>query len=129
MTSPLPPLDPELATVLAGFPAGVDPGEHLQDMNVIRMMRSTLDLLAVMGTVLPTDERVTVEDRSIPGVEPGTEIPVRVYDPAGWTGSGPRVLPRGRLRPRGPVHRGAPLPPLRGRSGLRRRVGGLPPRP
>jgi acetyl esterase/lipase len=82
MTSPLPPLDPELATVLAAFPAGVDPGEHLQDMNVIRMMRSTLDLLGVMGTVLPTDERVTVEDRSIPGLEPGTEIPVRVYEPA-----------------------------------------------
>jgi len=81
MTSTLPPLDPELAVVLAGFPAGVDPGENLRDMNVIRMMRSTLDLLDLMGTSLPTDERVTVADRSIPGLEPGTEIPLRVYEP------------------------------------------------
>ncbi|MGD0380075.1 MAG: alpha/beta hydrolase [Acidimicrobiales bacterium] len=81
MTPPLPPLDPELAEVLAAMPAGVDPGAHLRDMNIVRMLRSTLDLLGVMGGSLPTDDRVTVEDRSIPGVAPGAEIPVRVYAP------------------------------------------------
>ena len=60
---------------MAGFPTGVDPGEHLRDMNVVRMMRSTLDLLGILGGSLPDDERVTVADQSIPGVEPGTEIP------------------------------------------------------
>ncbi len=79
MTPPFPSLDPELAEVLAGFPGGVDPGAHLRDMNVVRMLRSTLDLLGVMGGSLPTDDRVTVEDRSIPGVGPGAEIPVRIY--------------------------------------------------
>jgi acetyl esterase len=81
MTPALPPLDPELASVLAGFPDGVDPGAHLRDMNVVRMLRSTLDLLGVMGGSLPTDERVAVEDGAIPGVEAGTEIPVRIYTP------------------------------------------------
>ncbi len=81
MTTPMPPLDPELAAVLAGFPQGVDPGGNLRDMNVIRMLRSTLDLLGVMGGTLPTDERVVAQDRSMPGVAPGTEIPLRVYAP------------------------------------------------
>jgi acetyl esterase len=81
VTSSLPPLDPELAVVLAGFPEGLEPGGHLRDMNVIKMLRSTLDLLGVMGGTLPTDERVVVADRSIPGIEPGSEIPVRVYTP------------------------------------------------
>ncbi|HEY5024220.1 MAG TPA: alpha/beta hydrolase [Acidimicrobiales bacterium] len=81
MAKPLPPLDPELAVVLAGFPSGVDPGGNLRDMNVVRMLRSTLDLLGILGGVLPTDERVEVDDRAIPGLEAGSEIPVRVYAP------------------------------------------------
>jgi acetyl esterase len=81
MTPALPPLDPELAAALAGFPDGVDPGAHLRDMNVVRMLRSTLDLLGVMGGSLPRDERVAVEDDVIPGVDAGSEIPVRIYAP------------------------------------------------
>ncbi len=77
-----PPLDPDLARELATFPEGVDPGTHLKDMNVIKLLRSTLDLLEAMGTSLPTDERVTVEDRSIPGSDAGADIPVRIYAPA-----------------------------------------------
>jgi acetyl esterase len=77
-----PPLDRELADVLATFPGGVDPGTHLKDMNVIKMLRSTLDLLEAMGTSLPTDKLVTVEDRSIPSPDAGAEIPVRIYAPA-----------------------------------------------
>jgi acetyl esterase/lipase len=75
----MPPLDPELAEVLAGFPDGLDPGVNLRDMNVVRMLRSTLDLLGVMGGSLPTDDRVATEDRSISG--PEAEIPVRIYRP------------------------------------------------
>jgi acetyl esterase len=78
---PDPPLDTELAEALAAFPAGMDPGEHLRDMNVVKMMRSTLDLLEATGGSLPTDGRVTVEDRSIPGPQAGTEIPIRIYAP------------------------------------------------
>ncbi|HVA02720.1 MAG TPA: alpha/beta hydrolase [Acidimicrobiales bacterium] len=81
MTQTSPSLDPELAAVLAGFPSGVDPGGNLRDMKVITMLRSTLDLLGAMGTSLPTDERVVVADRAMPGVEPGTEIPLRIYAP------------------------------------------------
>jgi acetyl esterase len=81
MIEPAPPLDPELAEVLAAFPAGVDPSVHLRDMNVIKMLRSTLDLLDATGGRLPTDERVTVEDGSIPASQAGTEIPVRIYAP------------------------------------------------
>ena len=100
---PSPPLDPELAEVLAAFPAGVDPGVHLRDMNVVRMLRSTLDLLEATGGSLPTDERVTVENRSIPGPDAGAEIPVRIYAPVARrsrSAGGPGVLPRRCLRPR-----------------------------
>ena len=92
MTPALPPLDPELAAVLAGFPDGVDPGAHLRDMNVVRMLRSTLDLLGVMGASLPTDERVAVEDGAIPGVDAGTEIPVRIYAPVDRDNRAPALV-------------------------------------
>jgi acetyl esterase/lipase len=85
-----PPLDAELAEALAAFPAGIDPGEHLRDMNVVKMLRSTLDLLEATGGSLPTDSRVTVENRSIPGPDAGTEIPVRVYAPVA-RGAGPEA--------------------------------------
>jgi len=75
-------LDPELAEALAAFPEGVDPGTHLRDINVIKQLRSTLDLLQAIGGTLPTDDRVVVDDHSIPGPEAGEEIPVRVYAPA-----------------------------------------------
>ncbi len=81
MTSTLPPLDPELAQVLAAMPNGFDPGGNLRDMNVVRMLRSTLELLGALGGSLPTDARVAVADRSMPGVETGTEIPLRIYAP------------------------------------------------
>lgn len=88
----MPPLDPELARVLAGFPDGVDPASHLRDMDVVRMLRSTLDLLGVMGGSLPTDDRVTVEDRSIPGPDPDTEIPLRIYAPVAANGGAAPAL-------------------------------------
>ena len=70
------PSTPSWPTSLAGFPAGVDPGVHLRDMNVIRMLRSTLDLLGVMGGSLP-DRRARDggRNRSIPGLEPGYRDP------------------------------------------------------
>ena len=48
----------------------------------MKMLRSTLDLLLATGGTLPTDDRVAVEDRSIPGPDAGVEIPLRVYAPA-----------------------------------------------
>jgi len=76
-------LDPELAEALAAFPVGMDPGEHLRDMNVVRLLRSTTDLLAATGGSLPTDERVSVTDRPVPGPAGGGDVPVRVYTPVG----------------------------------------------
>ena len=74
-----PALDPELAQAVAAFPGGIDPGAHLGDPNVVRLLRSTMDMLGALGGTLPVDERVSAQDRSIPG--PGGEIPVRVYTP------------------------------------------------
>jgi acetyl esterase len=76
------PLDPELAEILAAFPAGVDPGTSLMDMNVVRLLRNTLDLLHATGGQLPRDDRVKTDNRLIPGQEASAEIPVRVYTPA-----------------------------------------------
>ena len=81
MSEPL-PLDPELAEILAAYPAGVDPGSSLMDMEVIRLLRNTLDLLHATGGELPSDDRVVVGNRTIPGHDAGAEIPVRVYAPA-----------------------------------------------
>jgi acetyl esterase/lipase len=76
------PLDPELAEILAAFPAGVDPGTSLMDLNVVRLLRNTLDLLQATGGQLPTDDRVRTANHMIPGPEVNAEIPVRVYTPA-----------------------------------------------
>jgi acetyl esterase len=74
-------LDPELAAVLARFPQGFDPGEHLADMDVVRMLRSTPDLMAGTGASLPTDDRVGVENRMIDGPAGPGALGVRVYTP------------------------------------------------
>jgi acetyl esterase/lipase len=74
-------LDPELAEALAAFPEGLDPGQSIRDMNVVRMLRSTLDLLAATGGSLPTDERVSVEDRTIPGPTGSDDVALRIYTP------------------------------------------------
>ena len=81
-------LDPELAAVLAAMPGDVDPGAHLLDMDVIRTMRSTPDLLAAAGLSLPTDDRVVVANRTIPGPPDHPELGVRVYTPKDAPGSG-----------------------------------------
>ncbi|HTT85859.1 MAG TPA: alpha/beta hydrolase [Acidimicrobiales bacterium] len=93
MTIPASALDPELADILAAFPTGVDPGAHLRDMDVVRMLRSTLDLLQATGGSLPTDERVEVGNRQIPGPGGMGEIPLRIYDPLARQGRpGPGIV-------------------------------------
>ena len=80
-------LDPELAAALALIPAGVDPGHQLRDMNVVRLLRSTRDLLAATGGTLPSDDAVTTEDREVPGPAGADPVPVRVYTPTGSGGT------------------------------------------
>jgi acetyl esterase/lipase len=75
------PLDPELADALAAFPVAFDPGTNLRNMDFVRTLRSTLDLLQATGGTLPTDERVIVENGSAKGPDGQEEIPVRVYRP------------------------------------------------
>ena len=76
------PIDPELAEILGAYPGGVDPGSSLMDMEVIRLLRNTLDLLLATGGRLPSDDRVVVGNRMIPVHDADAEIPVRVYAPA-----------------------------------------------
>ena len=78
-------LDPELAPVLAGLPGGGR--ARLEDLKVMRAMRDTMAVLHALGTELPTDERVTVTDRRLPGRRAGTELPARVYTPAKHRGA------------------------------------------
>jgi len=85
-------LDPDLADVLAAFPEGVDPGDHIGDMNVVRLLRSTMDVLAMTGGTLPTDDRVRVHDRSIPGPAGAPEVPVRIYSPVAAGTARPGVV-------------------------------------
>jgi acetyl esterase/lipase len=57
------------------------------------MLRSTLDLLAATGGSLPTDDRVTVENRSIPGPGGEAPIPIRIYVPVdGEAGPAPALV-------------------------------------
>ena len=73
-------LDPELAVVLERMaPAGTE--SQLDDLNFIRSLRDTFAMMKVLGTSLPTDERVTVENVSVPGPGDGREILVRLYRP------------------------------------------------
>jgi len=78
-------LDPELAEI-----ARVAPLLDLRDVSTARAgMAAIATALAQAGGV-PRDERVSVEDRKIPGVAGSPEIPVRLYRPRG--GTGPRPL-------------------------------------
>jgi len=72
-------IDPELAAVLAAMP--IDPAGQFGDENMIKVMRSTPDILAMMGTELPTDDRVTVENSEIPGPDGAPAVAVRIYTP------------------------------------------------
>jgi len=85
-------LDPDLAAALAAFPEGLDPADHIGDMNVVRMLRSTADILAATGGSIPTDERVAVEDRTIPGPADAPDLSVRVYTPRALVTPGPGVV-------------------------------------
>jgi acetyl esterase/lipase len=72
-------IDPELAAVLAELP--MDPAGNLGDENMIQLMRSTPEILAMLGTDLPTDDRVTVKNAEVPGPPEASSVPVRIYTP------------------------------------------------
>lgn len=72
-------MDPELAEALASMP--MDPSGSLGDTAMIQILRSTPDLLAMLGTTLATDDRVTVENSDIPGPEGAPDVTVRIYTP------------------------------------------------
>ena len=74
-------LDPHLAAVMAAYPVGLDPADHLADMGMVRALRSTEGIMAALGTSLPTDDRVAVEDRRIDGPAGPGELEVRLYRP------------------------------------------------
>jgi len=85
-------LDPEIADALAAFPVGFDSAASLRDMNIVRLLRSTSDLLAATGGTLPTDGRVSVQDGIVPGPTAGEAVPVRTYTPLAGGGLRPGLV-------------------------------------
>jgi acetyl esterase/lipase len=61
-------------------------------MNVVLMLRSTESIMAALGTQLATDERVTTENRTIAGPEPGTDLGLRIYTPKGLESPAPVIV-------------------------------------
>jgi acetyl esterase/lipase len=86
-----PALDDELASALTALPGGIDPGDALTDMNVVRLLRNTLDLFHATGGQLPTRDDVTVRDDTIPSstAEP---LGVRVYTPTARSSVSPAMV-------------------------------------
>lgn len=72
-------IDPDLAAALAAMP--IDPAGHLGDENMIRLLRSTPEILAMLGAELVTDDRVAVQNTEIPGPDGAAAVPVRIYTP------------------------------------------------
>ncbi len=84
-------IDPEVKVpldgLLAAFPGGFN---AIPD---IAARRATVDAVLAAATAdLPPNDRVTREDRLIPGPNGAPDVPVRVYRPAGVTGVLPAVL-------------------------------------
>jgi len=82
-------IDPDLAQALAALP--VDPAGHLGDENMIKLLRSTPELLTMMGTEMATDDRVAVENTEVPGPE-GAAVAVRIYTPKSSTSASPALV-------------------------------------
>jgi acetyl esterase len=70
-------IDPELAGPAELYSSAVDPAVLLSDLDTLRALRSTPGLLS--GGESPTDDRVHVENRSVPRSDAEGEIRVRVY--------------------------------------------------
>jgi len=83
-------IDADLAEVLAALP--IDPAGHLGDENMIQLLRSTPDILAMMGTALATDDRVTVENTEIPGPDGKAVVAVRIYTPKTSSSASPALV-------------------------------------
>jgi acetyl esterase/lipase len=83
-------IDPDLAEVLASLP--MDPSGNLGDENMIQIMRSTPEILAMLGTELPTDDRVTVENTEVPGPPDAPTVPVRIYTPKASDSPAPALV-------------------------------------
>jgi acetyl esterase/lipase len=86
-----PALDDELAAALDAIPGGLDPGDALTDMNVVRLLRNTLDLFHATGGRLPSRDDVTVRNDTISSstAEP---LGVRIYTPAGRSSVAPAMV-------------------------------------
>jgi acetyl esterase/lipase len=79
-----PGMDPELAAGLEALPPNERP-RALIDFDDIPATRARLDeqLFAAGPRILPPNDRVVTEDRTIPGPEDAPAIRVRIYRPAG----------------------------------------------
>jgi acetyl esterase/lipase len=85
-------LDPELARALADFPLEVDPGDYFDDPEVLRMLRSSPDILAMSGAPPATDGRVVAENRMVDGPTGPGALGLRIYRPTAATSALPAVV-------------------------------------
>lgn len=85
-------IDPELAEVLAALPDGMDLTAGLGDTTTVRLLRSTPDIMAMMGITLATDERVTVANSEIPGPDGAPDVGVRIYSPRASPAPAPMMV-------------------------------------
>jgi acetyl esterase/lipase len=81
-------LDPELAAAMAALPEG-DPTDW-DDLPAIRA-QAEQEVEQWLATV-PDLPGVAKEDRTVPGSDPETGVPIRIYRPAGATGTLPCLL-------------------------------------
>jgi acetyl esterase/lipase len=81
-------LDPELAVALQAIP--IEAVVNWDDLPATRERMKTM--LATTTAGLPDSPRVDEEDRAVPGPMGAPAVPVRVYRPAGRTGSLPALF-------------------------------------
>ena len=73
-------LDPELEQSLSALPSvGIE--TRFDDLALIRSLRDTLAIMKALGTHLPTDNRVQVDNVRVPGRSSDAELLVRLYRP------------------------------------------------
>ncbi|MCW2549256.1 MAG: lipase/esterase [Mycobacterium sp.] len=87
-------MDPELQAVVDLLPAQfADPAVSFADPVTLRAgLAAIAKGVAEAGLAPVPDARVSRRDLSVPGPEGAPPVPVRIYEPEGWTRGGPVVL-------------------------------------
>ena len=87
-------MDPELQAVIDLLPPHfADPAVAFGDPVTLRAgLADMAQAMAQAGLVPAPDARVSRRDVSVPGPDGAPPVPVRIYEPEGWTTGGPVIL-------------------------------------